>query len=58
MFPACAELDPTLAGLHVYRGTLHGELLAVLKISEAFPGAPAGAEIPNGVPFEAARRQG
>src|SRR5438105_8841603 len=33
-------LHPALAGLHVRTGNLHGELLSVHKISQAYPGAP------------------
>src|ERR1019366_4200042 len=31
---------PALAGLHVRTGNLHGELLSVHKISQAYPGIP------------------
>src|ERR1035438_5008651 len=33
-------LHPALAGLHVRTGNLHGELLSVHKISQAYPGVP------------------
>src|ERR1035438_3941363 len=33
-------LHPALAGLHVRTGNLHGELLSVHKISQAYPGIP------------------
>jgi len=37
-------LHPTLAGLHVRTGNLHGELLSVHKISQAYPGVPTARE--------------
>ena len=33
-------LHPALAGLHVRTGNLHGELLSVHKINQAYPGVP------------------
>ena len=33
-------LHPALAGLHVRTGNLHGELLSVHKINQAYPGLP------------------
>ena len=33
-------LHPALTGLHVRTGNLHGELLSVHKISQAYPGVP------------------
>src|ERR1039457_5585319 len=42
-FPACGSPENPilrLAGLHVRTGNLHGELLSVHKISQAYPGIP------------------
>ena len=33
-------LHPARAGLHVPTGNLHGELLSVHKINQAYPGVP------------------